>query len=391
MCCPQDQCIPILRANQWPADVQDRRRHTARHRNSRLLRQVKGVRERRPGLPSAPWPTLRYLMPCFKRREREGRCQQHVEALMELGELHTQVCPLHSGLQIRLETVGTAFRRYFQQTGIHFGACLRLVTGQGLSRACIPEYPKEIEGIVERGSQFLDMRTEILKHFRRLLHGHRYLRINLYAAKLRDIGNSQTLHPSFQRLAIVHAIIWQGRPIAGIGPGDHVQHQRRICYSASHGAGMRQAAEWTHWPRGNPAKGGLQADTTAKARRYPDGTVTIGAYSEGGHPNDDSNGTSATRPSRGAALIPRIACDPGQRAVGHPLPAQFGGRGLAQQDDTASPKPFYSRCIIAPVLIWVNSKRTAQCRPAPCQEQILDRGGYTVQHAERLIVAPTLL
>src|SRR2546421_143703 len=292
---------------------------------------------------------------------------------------------------MRHETVGTAFRRYFQQTGIHFGACLRLVTGQGLSRACIPEYRKEIEGIVERGSQFLDMRTEILKHFRRLLHGHRYLRINLYTAELWDIGNAQPLHSSCQRLAIVHAIVRQCRPIAGIGLGDHVHHQRRIRYRARHWASMRQAAEWTYRPCGHPAKCRLQADTTAKAGRDSDGAAAVGSHSEGSHSKDDGRGTSSTRPPTGAALIPWIARDPGQRTVGHPLPAKFRGRGLAHQYGATLPEPFYNRRVIAPVLIRVDSKRATQRGPAPRQDQILDRGGHAVQHTEWLTAEPTLL
>ena len=98
MCCTQDQRIPILRANQLQADGQTRRRQAARHRNSRLLRQVEGIRERRPAQPSASWPPLWYLIPCFKRRDREGRRQQQIEALMELGQLRAQVCPLHDDL-----------------------------------------------------------------------------------------------------------------------------------------------------------------------------------------------------------------------------------------------------------------------------------------------------
>src|SRR6266516_2409059 len=180
MSCTQDQRIPILRANQLQADGKARHRHAAWHRNSRWLSQVEGVRVWGPGLPSAPRPTLRCLMPCFKGRDREGRCYQQVETLMELGQLHAQICPLHGGLQIRHETVGAGFRSYFQQARIHFGACLRLEAGYDLSCACIPEHRKEIEGIVERCIQILDMCTEVLKHLCRLPHGLSYLRIDLY-------------------------------------------------------------------------------------------------------------------------------------------------------------------------------------------------------------------
>src|SRR5205823_3265281 len=107
------------------------------------------------------------------------------------------------------ETVGTAYRRYFQQTWIHFGSCLRPIIRYKQSRTCVPKHRKdiEIEGIVERGIQFLDMCTEILKYFHRPSHGHSHLRINLHTTELWDISNSQPLHSSRQCLAIVHAIV----------------------------------------------------------------------------------------------------------------------------------------------------------------------------------------
>ena len=55
------------------------------------------------------------------------------------------------------------------------------------------------------------------------------------------------------------------------------------------------------------------------------------AQGPGGHSRRHRNGGSAAAAARGEFCVPRIPGDAGQGTVGHPLPAEFCGRGFAYQ------------------------------------------------------------
>ena len=89
--------------------------------------------------------------------------------------------------------------------------------------------------------------------------------------------------------------------------------------------------------------------------------------------------------------VPRIARDAGERAVGDRLPAELGRGRLADQHRALLAQPRGRRRVLVPGLIARDRAAAAQGRPAPGQQQVLDRGRHAVDQAGRRAAPPAVL
>ena len=171
--------------------------------------------------------------------------------------------------------------------------------------------------------------------------------------------------------------------VARVGLGQHVQHQRAIGNGARHRADMGDRIEGRGRIGRHPAIGRLQPVDAGKTCRNPDRPAAVGADMQRTHAAGRRDGSAAARPAGSAFQVPGIARDAGQLGIGHTLPAEFRGRGLAQQHRAMGLEPRHRRCVLGPILIAGDQGRAAQRRPALGQDEILDRGRHTIDQTLR--------
>ena len=190
---------------------------------------------------------------------------------------------------------------------------------------------------------------------------------------------------------VVGLVERQRMPIARVGSRNDVHQHCAVEHGAAHRSDMRQRAERRQRISGNAAETRLQPEEAAKARRNADRTAAIGAEAQRAKARCDRGPGSARRTARRLRLVPRIARRAGQQAVGRTLPAEFGSRGLSDQDGARFFQPGDARRIRVPILVLIDRARAAQRRPTFGQEQVLDRDGYAIQRRQGLARQPARL
>src|SRR4029077_6974727 len=120
----------------------------------------------------------------------------------------------------------------------------------------------------------------------------------------------------------------------------------------------------------NPGEGGGNADRAGAVAADMQGT--------------DAGGAARGRPGAAAAggglRVPGVAGDPGQGAVADRLPAEFRGRGLAENDGAGLAQTRRRRGILG-VRRRLDQMRAAPGREAAHQQEVLDRDRYAVERA----------
>ena len=87
-------------------------------------------------------------------------------------------------------------------------------------------------------------------------------------------------------------------------------------------------------------------------------------------------------------VIPRIARDAGERAVGHAFPAELGRGGLADKHRAVLAQPRGRGRVVVPRGLRIDGLRAAQRGPAARKNQVLDRHRHAVEQPLRLARQP---
>ena len=214
------------------------------------------------------------------------------------------------------------------------------------------------------------------------------LRLHRGEAEGRAERDPQPAHAVLEADPVVAAVMGQGEPVAAVGQGQHVQHQRGVAHAAGHRAEVGDRAERAQRPGRHPAEGGLEAEDAGEARRDPDRAAAVGAEVQGAHAERAGGRGAAARAAGRPAGVPGIAGDPGERAVGDRLPAELRRGGLADQHRTLLAQARRGRGVLVPGLLARDREAAAQGRPAPGQDQILDRDRDAVDQAARFAPLP---
>ncbi len=171
------------------------------------------------------------------------------------------------------------------------------------------------------------------KTFAAALDGSAHRRRRLGIAEGRRQRDALALERALRNpVAIGDAVIGEAVPVARVGALHRVEHQRRVGDGAGHRPDMRDVAKRRGRVDRDPAKGRLMPENAAERGRDADRAAGIGAHREGADAGEHRRGAAAAGPARTALQVPRVAGDAGERRVGGRLPAEFGGRGLAEKD-----------------------------------------------------------
>ena len=139
-----------------------------------------------------------------------------------------------------------------------------------------------------------------------------------------------------------------------------------------------------------PAEARLQSENAGERARNADRPGAVAAEMQGPDPGGARRGGAGAAAARGAREVPRVARDPGQRAVAQRFPAEFRCRRLAEDDSTGLAQPRRRRRVLGPVLVRIDEARPAQGREAAHQHQVLDRHRNAVEPPDRLSAQPAL-
>ena len=111
----------------------------------------------------------------------------------------------------------------------------------------------------------------------------------------------------------------------------------------------------------------------------------------GPQPGGDGRRRAARRPAGRLRRVPRVAGDAGQRRVGLALAAELGRRRLADQHGAGLAQAGRRRRVDVPRLVGVDGPAAPPRRPAPGQDEVLDRRRHAVERADRLAALPARL
>jgi hypothetical protein len=137
------------------------------------------------------------------------------------------------------------------------------------------------------------------------------------------------------------------------------------------------------------AEARLQPEDAGEGSRDPDRAAAIGADVQSPHAERAGDRGAAARAAGRPLGIPGIAGDAGERAVGDRFPAELRRGRLADQHRTLLAQARGCRRVLVPGLFARRRQAAAQGRPAPGQDQVLDRRGDAVEQALRLGPLPT--
>jgi hypothetical protein len=106
--------------------------------------------------------------------------------------------------------------------------------------------------------------------------------LRLGAAQVRAIGQAQPGDAVVEAMTPIHGAVFGGVPVAAVGPGQFIEHQRRVSHIARQGAARRQGGVGAGiGDVGNPPEGRLDAEQSGKAGRYADRAAAVGAVGDG--------------------------------------------------------------------------------------------------------------
>ena len=154
------------------------------------------------------------------------------------------------------------------------------------------------------------------------------------------------------------------------------------------GPTWRDGAERRERPGRHAAESGLDAEQARERAGDADRAAAVGAYGERAHAGGNGGRASARRAPRCLGGVPRVARNPGQGIVANAFPAEFGRRGLAEEDCAVLAQARYHGSIVIPGAVAVGRFRAAQRGPALGVEQVLDRGRHAVDEAFGLAFHP---
>ena len=148
---------------------------------------------------------------------------------------------------------------------------------------------------------------------------------------------------------------------------------------------VRAGREERHQPVGR-----LDAEHAGERRRDADRAAAVGADRDRAHAGGHRGRRAAAGPAGGLRDVPGVSGDAGERAVGHALPAELGGGGLADQHRVVLAQPRDRGRVDVPGLFAVDRVRAAQRRPALAEQDVLDRHRHAVEQPVRLAALPAL-
>ena len=229
------------------------------------------------------------------------------------------------------------------------------------------------------------MTPERLEPLRRLATEILHLRIHPRVAEIRRPGDAEPRDPSVARRQVRAAVLRGQRvPVAVVGSGHHVQHERRITHRPRHGSGDAHAVPAAEGRMlRHAAMGRLEPVDPAERGRDADGAAAVGAHRERPEPRPHRGARAAARAARRQLRIPRIARDTEERVVGHALVAELGRVGLADEDGARPLQPLDGDSILLRHVLG-EEPGAAGRQHAPGEHQILDRERHAVQRPQRL-------
>ena len=163
------------------------------------------------------------------------------------------------------------------------------------------------------------------------------------------VGDPQPAHPARQAR--------RGRsPAAGpqrdqsreSGAADHVHQQRRVRRVPGHRAHVRERAEGARRIQRHPPVRRLQREDPAEGRRDADAAAAVRAERQRPRAERHGRRAAAAGAARGARRVVRIAGHAGLRRVRDALPAELGGRRLAEEHRAVLAQPGHRRRVLVP-------------------------------------------
>jgi hypothetical protein len=351
--------------------------------------QVERVGERGPARPARLGPAIRDLDPRGKRDDRLGRGNQQVEGLVEGAHRDAELGALAQRPHVAERRVSQALGRRLGQAGVDQVPAVGrdVVDDRGRTRA-----PDHVEGGDRAGEPRVgdgDPRAAALERRDRAPDGRCDLGVDLRVSERGAVSHAQPPDPGGRDLAGDRGAALQRERVPGVGGPDDIQQHRRVGHGPGHRPDVGERAERARREHGNPAVGRLEAHDAAEARRDPDRPGAVGAHGQRCQARGHGSRGASAGPARRAAQIPGVARHPGERAVGHGLPAPLRRGGLAEQHGPVLTQPGHGRRVHRPRAGGVDGPRAPQRRPSAGQQQVLDRGWHAVQQSGWLPSGPS--
>ena len=313
----------------------------------------------------------------LERHERHRRRHQQVIVLVELLEFEGEVRALGKGLEqlqrapvLRMLGVG-------HQPRVEQLAPLLIAAVPDLQRGREPQLAKDIDGGTEARVDLGHLGAKLFQLLRGFLHALGDLRIDIRIAEVRRVGDTQSAQIAFQIHAPVLRLTARGIGIAIIVAADHVEHARGVARMPGQRTDMRQRRHLGRRPLRGPAEGGLEAEHAGEGGRDTNRTARVAALMEHAHVQRRRRSSAAGRAARRQARIPGIAGRAVHAIVGHGLPAEFRGVGLAQKDRARLAQHARRRCV-GLALGRAGGQRAVACRHAGRFGEVLQRSRHAI-------------
>ena len=283
-------------------------------------------------------------------RHRHHRGQQQIVAFVELAHPDAEGGARHIGAEIFDRTDALAERRHRDEAGVAQIPLLGRETGQHAGFPGGPQGQQRIARRWENLADFLDRSAELFE----LPCGGSACRgdlgIDAGIAEIGAVGDAQPAHPILDAVAPVVLLRGQRIRIAVIRPVQHVQQQCRIAHIPRHRPDIRQQPKRRGRIGRDPAKTRLDAENAGEGGGDADRAGAVAADMQRRNAGGAGRGRAGAAASRCVLQIPRVAGHAGQRAVADRLPAEFRGRGLAENDRAGLAQARHCRRVLRPIL-----------------------------------------
>ncbi len=188
-----------------------------------------------------------------------------------------------------------------------------------------------------------------------------------------DAPHAQSLHAVVERRGDDRGGQRDRRRVVEVVASDHLDRQRGVGDGVGERPDLVEAAGERDEPvaADDPIRG-LHADDAAQRRRLADRTARVAAEPERGKPGRDRGGAPATRPTRHAGRVVRVAGRSERRVLGARPHRELVEVGLADQHRAGRPQPLHHGAVVRRTPT-VEDLRRARRDDAPRAHVVLQR------------------
>ena len=235
------------------------------------------------------------------------------------------------------------------------------------------------------------MRTERLEVPGRLGDQLAHLRVGFDVAEIEAQPDPPAAHAIVEADRVVARVGRQRTPVARIGPGRDVERQRGV----EHRARQHTLADHVGERRvggvlGDAAVARLQSDEAGMGRGDADRAAAVIAVVERIDPGRGQRRGAARRAAGRVLQVPWIARGALQGRIGQGLPAELGGRRLAEEDKAGGLEAVDDGRVLDGSRL-VGGMRAVAGRPSLDRRRVLDRGRHAVERRQGLALQPARL